>query len=274
MTYRELWQSIATECGPREAQAVVRLLLGDMFGLDLADIITFDSGMLPQTDQLRLIEAMKRLRQGEPVQYVLGHETFCGRRFQVSPAVLIPRPETEMLVSLAEERPCRTLLDVGTGSGCIAISVKLDCPDTSVSAWDVSPEALAVAQSNAQRLGAEVDFRLQNALYPPDDKSVWDVIVSNPPYVRESEKTAMEANVLKYEPEGALFVPDSDPLRFYSAIGNYAAGALRRGGRLLMECNTALAEDVAELLSGLSFTDVNTVADQFGRPRFVTSIRP
>lgn len=274
MTYRELWQSIAAEVGQREAQAVVRLLLGDMFGLDLADIITFDSNSLPQASQLRLSEAMRRLRQGEPVQYVLGHETFCGRRFEVSPAVLIPRPETEMLVGLAEENSGDKLLDVGTGSGCIAISVKLDCPDTAVSAWDISPEALDVARSNAQRLGAEVDFLLQDALCPPADDGAWDVIVSNPPYVRESEKAGMEPNVLRYEPEKALFVPDSDPLRFYAAIGNYAMRALRSGGRLLFECNTALTEDVASLLCDMGLQEVGTVADQFGLPRFVTSIKP
>lgn len=274
MTYRELWQSLAAVAGRREAQAVVRLLLGDMFGLDLADIITFDSGSLAVADQLRLSEAMKRLRRGEPVQYVLGHETFCGRSFEVSPAVLIPRPETETLVALAEELPGGKVLDVGTGSGCIAISVKLDGPETAVSAWDVSAEALAVARGNAKRLGAEVDFRLQDALCPPADNGVWDVIVSNPPYVRESEKAGMEQNVLKYEPEQALFVPDSDPLRFYTAIGSYALLALRSGGRLLFECNTALVEDVARLLSDKGLQEVSIVADQFGRPRFVTSIKP
>lgn len=271
MTYRELWQSIAAVVGHREAQAVVRLLLEDMFGLDLADIITFDSNSLPQGDQLQLSEAIKRLKHGEPVQYVLGHETFCGRRFEVSPAVLIPRPETEMLVSLAEENSGDKLLDVGTGSGCIAISVKLDCPDTAVSAWDISPEALDVARSNAQKLGAEVDFQLQDALCPPADDGAWDVIVSNPPYVRESEKTGMEPNVLHYEPEKALFVPDSDPLRFYAAIGNYAMRALRSGGQLLFECNTALTDGVASLLNDMGLQDVSTVADQFGLPRFVTS---
>lgn len=272
MTYRELWQSLIPVCGQQEAQAVVRLLLGSMFGLSLADIITFSTDSLPSADRHRLSAAMNRLIGHEPVQYVLGYETFLGRKFTVNPAVLIPRPETEQLVSMAESCSGRSVLDIGTGSGCIAISVALDCPDKAVTAWDVSPEALLVAQDNAKRLGAKVNFELRDALNPPQDNGRWDVIVSNPPYVCNSEKAQMEQNVLRFEPAGALFVPDSDPLLFYRAIAVYARKALRRGGSLLFECNKAFAADVAQMLGSMGFRDSETIDDQFGMPRFVNTI--
>lgn len=251
---------------------MVRLLLSSMFGLSLADIITFSTDNLPSADQKRLSAAMNRLAEHEPVQYVLGYETFLGRKFSVNPAVLIPRPETEKLVGMAESCIGRRVLDIGTGSGCIAISVALDCPDKVVAAWDVSPEALLVAKDNAKRLGAKVDFELRDALNPPKDYGRWDVIVSNPPYVCNSEKVQMEQNVLQFEPARALFVPDNAPLLFYRAIAIYARKALCSGGRLLFECNKTYAADVARMLGNMGFRDSETIDDQFGMPRFVNTI--
>lgn len=250
----------------------MRLLLSSMFGLSLADIITFSTDSLSPADRQRLSVAMDRLVENEPVQYVLGYETFLGRKFAVNPAVLIPRPETEQLVGMAERCSGQSVLDIGTGSGCIAISVALDCPDKAVTAWDISNEALLVAQDNARRLGAKVDFELQDALSPPHDNSRWDVIVSNPPYVCNREKAQMEQNVLQFEPARALFVPDDDPLLFYRAIAMYARKSLCSGGRLLFECNKAFAADVAQMLGNMGFSNPETIDDQFGMPRFVNTI--
>ena len=168
-----------------------------------------------------------------------------------------------------EEAPHPSILDIGTGSGCIAITVALALPQARVTAWDISTDALAIAAGNAHRLGASVRFEHQDALSAPDDKERWDVIVSNPPYICDKERADMSDNVLSYEPELALFVPDSAPLLFYRAIARYASKALKPGGRLLFETNTAYAHEVAQAMADEGFTAIEVRNDCFGKPRMV-----
>lgn len=168
-----------------------------------------------------------------------------------------------------EEAPHPSILDIGTGSGCIAITVALALPQARVTAWDISTDALAIAAGNAHRLGASVRFEHQDALSAPDDEERWDVIVSNPPYICDRERADMSDNVLSYEPELALFVPDSDPLLFYRAIARYASKALKPGGRLLFETNTAYVHEVAQTMADEGFTAIEVRNDCFGKPRMV-----
>lgn len=168
-----------------------------------------------------------------------------------------------------EEVPHPSILDIGTGSGCIAITVALALPQARVTAWDISTDALAIAAGNAHRLGASVRFEHQDALSAPDDEACWDVIVSNPPYICDRERADMSDNVLSYEPELALFVPDSDPLLFYRAIARYASKALKPGGRLLFETNTAYVHEVAQTMANEGFTAIEVRNDCFGKPRMV-----
>lgn len=168
-----------------------------------------------------------------------------------------------------EEAPHPSILDIGTGSGCIAITIALALPQARVTAWDISTDALAIAAGNAHRLGASVRFEHQDALSAPDDEERWDVIVSNPPYICDRERADMSDNVLSYEPELALFVPDSDPLLFYRAIARYASKALKPGGRLLFETNTAYAHEVAQAMANEGFTAIEVRNDCFGKPRMV-----
>lgn len=190
-----------------------------------------------------------------------------------------PKKEEQLLSSLlknnnevsekGEEAPHPSILDIGTGSGCIAITVALALPQARVTAWDISTDALAIAAGNAHRLGASVRFEHQDALSAPDDEERWDVIVSNPPYICDKERADMSDNVLSYEPELALFVPDSDPLLFYRAIARYASKALKPGGRLLFETNTAYAHEVAQTMADEGFTAIEVRNDCFGKPRMV-----
>lgn len=297
MTYNQLWKRLTAIYNEREAQAIVRTVLDALFGMSLTDICLGKVTQLSADDTTRLEKIMQRLEKSEPVQYVLGAEWFAGRLFSVAPGVLIPRPETEDLVKWAcdeakekekednskeergkeekeglrkgEEAPHPSILDIGTGSGCIAITVALALPQARVTAWDISPDALAIAAGNAHKLGASVRFEHQDALSAPDDKERWDVIVSNPPYICDRERADMSDNVLSYEPELALFVPDSDPLLFYRAIARYASKALKPGGRLLFETNTAYAHEVAQAMADEGFTAIEVRNDCFGKPRMV-----
>ena len=294
MTYNQLWKRLTAIYNEREAQAIVRTVLDALFGMSLTDICLGKVTQLSADDTTRLEKIMQRLEKSEPVQYVLGAEWFAGRLFDVAPGVLIPRPETEDLVKWAcdeakekednskeergkeekedskkEEVPHPSILDIGTGSGCIAITVALALPQARVTAWDISTDALAIAAGNAHRLGASVRFEHQDALSAPDDEERWDVIVSNPPYICDRERADMSDNVLSYEPELALFVPDSDPLLFYRAIARYASKALKPGGRLLFETNTAYSHEVAQTMANEGFTAIEVRNDCFGKPRMV-----
>ena len=275
MTYNDIWHRLVSVYDVGEAKAVARMLLEERFGMSFADIICGGVEALSAADSQWLEEAVARLESSEPVQYVLGWAWFCGNKFDVGKGVLIPRPETEWLVERAVELATKRntgdmrILDIGTGSGCIAVSMKKALPEAYVEAWDISADALAIAAANARGLGVDVAFKLRDALDVSNTTSdSWDIIVSNPPYIREAERADMAVNVVDYEPESALFVPDDDPLLFYSAIAHYAHGSLRRGGKLLFECNTRFATATADMMRSCGFYDVRVAADCFGKPRF------
>ena len=293
MTYDDIWHRLGGVYDQREARAVARMLVEEKFSLSFADIICGGVEALPDADKQWIEAAVKRLEQGEPIQYVLGWAWFGGLKFNVRSGVLIPRPETEWLVdnicahpAPSNDRPLR-ILDIGTGSGCIALSIKQRLPETYVEAWDISTEALSIAADNARSLGLDVVWRQQDALNitpnvlstTPNDNSVvpdsplWDVIVSNPPYICERERTDMARNVLEHEPSTALFVPDTDPLLFYRAITRYAVGSLNEGGRLLFECNTLYAGDTARMMADEGMTATQVYDDCFGKPRFAVGKR-
>ncbi len=308
MTYQEIWQCLSSSYDEREAKAVARYLLDVGYGLTMTDII---GGAVETLDESRLNEQLRRLQAGEPVQYVLGRTFFCGHEFRVRPGVLIPRPETEELVGVACDRVARygersgrnngersgrsdgegsgrsdgegsgravRILDIGTGSGCIAISLALAIPDAQVEAWDISDEALAIARENARRLGAKVTFKKEDILRKQIAPSLWrglgeaTLIISNPPYICEKERKDMEQRVLDHEPSLALFVPDDDPLLFYRAIAEYATRALTPKGLLLFEINPLYKDAMEEMLLSLHFHDIVFHKDQFGKIRFCESV--
>ena len=279
MTYRELWPLLVPVYGEGEAKGIARLVFDRLFGLSLTHICIGKDTQLSDNERKKASEIASRLVRGEPVQYILGCESFGGRDFFVAPGVLIPRPETALLPQLVRDychgiNNAPRILDIGTGSGCIAVSMALDVPESIVTAWDISPEALAIARKNAATLGATVAFVLQDALNPPADVNRWDVVVSNPPYICERERLEMEPNVLDHEPHTALFVPDDDPLLFYRAISSYAASALKRGGKLLFEINALYADEMRGMLLDMGFDNVEIIPDMFGRQRFAAATRP
>lgn len=271
MTYNDIWRRLAKLYSDNEAKAIIRLLLEEKFNFSLTDIVCGAVDALPDSSCLKLEQDLVRLEKGEPIQYVLGSCMFFGRRFNVAPGVLIPRPETEQLCKFVIEGMKRTgnpqILDIGTGSGCIASTLSLDIPQASITAWDISAKALEIASDNAGRLGAHVEFVRQDALNAPTDSNLWDAIVSNPPYICYKEKAAMEKNVLDNEPHLALFVPDDDPLLFYRHISEYAVKALKRNGMLFFEINERYGETTAEMLHRLGFKDIKTIKDIFGKDR-------
>lgn len=289
MTYDDIWRRLAGVYDQREARAVARMLVEEKFGLSFTDIICGGIETLSDADKQWIEAAVKRLEQGEPIQYVLGWAWFGGLKFNVRSGVLIPRPETEWLVdnicahpAPSNDRPLR-ILDIGTGSGCIALSIKQRLPEAYVEAWDISTDALSIAADNASSLGLDIVLRQQDALnITPDvpstapndnngatnDPLFWDVIVSNPPYICQRERADMARNVLDHEPSTALFVPDTDPLLFYRAITRYAVGSLNEGGRLLFECNTLYADDTASMMNDEGMAATEVFDDCFGKPRF------
>lgn len=265
---RRIAAPLAALYGEREAAQIARIVASELSGVREADFLT-DPGVpldIPGLDRI-----VEELVAGRPFQYVLGRADFAGRTFLVREGVLIPRPETEELVAwIAREcRDARTLLDVGTGSGCIAVTLALDLPQTHVCAADISDDALAVAEENARRLGAAVGFRRADAL--GDLSGVFpgpfDVIVSNPPYVPRSECPQMRRNVTGYEPACALFVPDDDPLLFYRAIARAARGMLSPGGRLFFEIHERQGEAVCRMLADEGYADIVLRRDMNEKPR-------
>lgn len=278
MTYRDLWRSLLCVYGEGEAHAIADLVLAEAFGLSKTNALCGGVERLPADDAVRLQDVVRRLQDAEPVQYVLGRAGFCGREFLVRQGVLIPRPETAELcrwiVSENSGVERQRVLDIGTGSGCIAITLSLDLSAADVSAWDISPEAVAVARQNAGRLHAPVTIERHDILTAEPDSAAWNIIVSNPPYVCECEKTAMHANVLMHEPPASLFVPDTNPLLFYRAIARYAAVSLRPHGRLYFEINPLYAADTAQLLHEEGFDRIEIKKDEQGKERMISCHSP
>lgn len=276
MTYRELWRTLEPLYGNGEARAITDYVLDVCFGLSKADILCGAVDEMTAEKTAELNKIFGRLTKGEPVQYVLGRAEFSGRWFNVRPGVLIPRPETEELCAwiTADSKASGSpkVLDIGTGSGCIAITLQLDMPESKVTAWDISADALDVARENAQLLGANVNFVKQDALNAKPEGE-WDVIVSNPPYICEKEKKDMAVNVLEHEPHTALFVPDADPLLFYRAITRLAVQTLSKGGRLYFEINPIYADDTCRMMRAEGMTAVELRSDMYGKQRMAKGIK-
>lgn len=273
-TYNSLWRQLTAVYEPGEAKAIVRYVLETALGLSPTDIYCGKAEELSAADSARLASIMARLRKAEPVQYVLGEAEFCGRSFKVGPGILIPRPETEELCrwiteSADRKHPAGQVLDLCSGSGCIGITLALDLPGAEVTAWDIADEALQAATDNAERLGAQVKVERRDVLALPTDSPHWDLMVSNPPYICDRERSGMAHNVLDYEPERALFVPDDDPIRFYRAICLYAQQALKSGGWLYFEINPLYKDLIRETAAELDFKDIAFKDDQFGHTRFM-----
>ena len=274
-TKRHFTEVLAERFPQREAEQLMRILLEDLFDIDLKRQLIEPDLRIDEIQHFQLEQAVKRLMVGEPVQYVTGVARFCDLLLKVSPAVLIPRPETEELVqkigtSLPEEKPMR-VWDIGTGSGCIAIVLAKHFTNAEVIAFDVSEEALEIAKENAESNGAKVTFVHDDVLHPTSDyfNRPVNVVVSNPPYVCDSERAAMEATVLDWEPEKALFVPDDDPLRFYRQILALAKNQLNPDGQVWFEINERMGKEMLSLCREMGFSNAEVLEDFAEKPRFV-----
>ena len=297
-TYQQFWQSLTPLYDAGEAQAIVRTVLDVEYGMTLTDIICGKVNELSSDEERNLEEIITRLQNGEPVQYVLGEADFAGRTFHVEPGVLIPRPETAELCQWIEEEVSsldaddpKQILDICTGSGCIAITLGLTLPNSEVTGWDISEDALRIAQGNVEILKARnVRIEYQDALMLPKAAEAaeaaeiseaaesslsksWNIIVSNPPYICEKEKADMEKNVLEHEPSIALFVPDKEPLKFYRAIAEYASSALKSEGALYFEINPIYEKEIREMLEELGFKDIKTKEDAYGKKRMMKAMK-
>lgn len=295
--HRHITATLVARYDVGEARAQAFILLEDAFGVARLDVYADKVRYFSSDECQRLLSILQSLGEGVPLQYALGEAKFCGRAFAVNPSTLIPRPETEELVhwcvaeveqtfgssqaqhalpgsgeqhALPEFVEQYTLLDVGTGSGCIAISLALALgAEWQVQAWDISPAALDVARRNALRHGATVDFRQQDALDTSAVSDRYHVIVSNPPYICDSERSEMASHVLDHEPHAALFVPDADPMLFYRALAQLARRTLMPGGLLMVEINRAYAAETMAVFEQAGLTDATLRHDAYGNPRMV-----
>ena len=258
--------------GLHEAESVARLVVCDRLEYNLSQLVTHYDEECDIVDLERIVE---ELRRGRPVQYVLGRAEFCELEFEVEEGVLIPRPETEELVYRIAETAKRgaRILDIGTGSGAIAITLAKFVKDAEVVAVDISHEALVIAEHNAERLGAKVDFVKADALGDLSSLGEFDVIVSNPPYIPQSDIVDMRKNVVDFEPHTALFVPDDDILKFYRATAENATKMLREGGSLWFEIYEKAGEEVCVMLCEMGFTQTELFKDANAKPRMVWSRR-
>lgn len=253
-----------------EASALAFMLIEETTQLSKAQILTSDCD---GTDADSLLSMAQTIASGTPIQQVLGYAYFCGLKLKVTPSVLIPRPETEELVRwVVDESPApRSILDIGTGSGCIAIALAKALPQTRLTAIDISDEALAVARENAKMHDADIDFIQADILNPNPylANNRFDVIVSNPPYICNKEADEMEKNVLDHEPHVALFVPDDDPLLFYRAIAEKTLTMLTPDGTLFFEINRLYAQELTTMLQSMGFQHITVRQDQFNNDRML-----
>ena len=308
-TKRLFIEKLSEKFPQHEAEQLIRILLEDLFGIDLKRQLMDPNLCIDERQHYLLSEAVRRLLEGEPVQYVTGMARFGDLLIKVSPAVLIPRPETEELVqkicstsllchsiqlpmsfqrghvrerempsirrsqsmaAVYKDSPPKRIWDIGTGSGCIAIALAKQFPDAEVIAFDVSDEALQIAKENAESNGVMVIFVHDDVLHPQSDyfNQPVDLVVSNPPYVCDSERAAMEANVLDWEPDTALFVPDDDPLRFYRKILELAKKQMNPDGQVWFEINEQMGEEMLLLCREMGFAEAEVLEDYVGKQRF------
>lgn len=267
-----LREQLSKSYEPQEANALARIIFCDMLGQSNVDYYLCKDMDLSGNEEEKVKSILQRLEKYEPIQYIEGKKYFSGREFFVRQGVLIPRPETEELVELAAQacKPNAKILDIGTGSGCIAISLAKKLPEAEVHAWDISEAALEVAKQNNEQLSASVHFEQHDILtYQATGEEAFDLIISNPPYITESEKAEMETNVLAWEPSIALFVPDNDPLLFYRRIGELALRMLTPNGKLFFEINRAYGDATKQLLCNQGYKNIHIQKDLSGNDRFV-----
>lgn len=261
---------------PDEIRSIVYLLLEKKFNITKSNIIAASD--IPDFTQGELHPIIKRINKGEPIQYIIGTQEFYGRTFKVDPSVLIPRPETEILITTVIDHlnmsiiDSPKILDIGTGSGCIPITLQLELNTKDVTGIDISEKAIATARSNNQLHNTQVNFLLADVLNDPLPDKNYDIIVSNPPYVTEREKSGMKINVLNFEPHNALFVPDNDPLLFYKVIAEKSKACLNYGGVVAVEINQLFGNDVEVIFTKNSFRFVEIINDLSGKDRIVKAI--
>ena len=285
-TLKRLRNELRPIYGDRETEAIIRIIFHHVKGWSLTDMLIHEPEELSPFIKSEIEGILERLKRHEPIQYITGEARFHGLELHVTPDVLIPRPETAELVDIiaddADGREDLRVLDIATGSGCIAIALARTLKFAKVTALDVSAAALEVARGNDRELRTGVTFIEADIFKWPEDEENegdssgrgavqgrFDVIVSNPPYIDESEKTGMDPNVTDYEPHLALFVPDDDPLRFYRRIANVGRLLLVKGGRLYFEINPRHAKEMVGLLKNNGYEDVEVIRDSYGKERFV-----
>lgn len=261
---------------PGEIRALTNMILEKELNLTATDILTRKLTNLSEASTRNIEEITNRLKKFEPIQYILGETYFFNLRFKINNNVLIPRPETEELVewvlSFAKNKKMN-ILDIGTGSGCIAVSVAKNSPGSTVFGWDVSADAIEIARANALLNHTEVKFEVKDILEKQAHDGAFDLIVSNPPYIAETEKTDMEENVLGFEPHLALFVPNSNPLLFYEKISEFAQMHLAKDGALFFEINRANGEEITEMLVEKGFKQVELRRDISGNQRMIKAVK-
>ena len=260
-----------------EALALAKMLLVEVFDFSTLELYGGKDKEFSEKHRSVLTEMIRRLQKNEPIQYIIGIESFFGLTFEVNPNVLIPRPETQELVSWIIEDyqsdDSVQILDIGTGSGCIPISLGKQLSKAEVESWDISEGALEVASRNCERNGVKVLLRQKDVLKSTPEGNLYDVIVSNPPYITNKEKVEMESNVLDWEPSLALFVPDEDPLLFYRKIAQLGCDMLKEGGSLYFEINRAYGEETILMLKELGYNQIELKKDSWGNDRMIKAKR-
>lgn len=259
-----------------EIKAITRLVLKEVCGILPSDLFSCKNTILSDAEKQKLEDIIVRLKKQEPLQYIFGETKFYGLTFHVNSHVLIPRPETEELVEWViseKEDKTKSILDIGTGSGCIAVTLAKKIPSVYVEAWDISVDALKVAKENAKSNSVTVNFKQKDVLKDSGDVEKFDVIVSNPPYVTESEKHEMDSNVLDFEPHTALFVPDDNALLFYDRIADLALKRLNPKGKLYFEINRSKGKEIVEMLLQKRFLNVDLRKDISGNVRMIRAQR-
>ena len=277
-TIKNIREKLSQIYSSEEIESITRLILEDVTGYGRLQLHLRRTELLSEPKIMQIEEIINRLLAHEPIQYILGKTEFFGLPFKVTPNVLIPRPETEELVNWIireEKKSCQSMLDIGTGSGCIPIAIDKNANIENIEGWDISEEALNIARQNAAQNDSGVQFSLQDIFDTSNvpKSSKWDVIVSNPPYVLMEESALMEKNVVDFEPHLALFVPEHDPLVFYRAIARFAAVHLRPQGCLYFEINERMGAQTSKLLQKSGFAEILTRKDLQGKERMIRARR-
>ncbi len=273
--FTQITESLKDLYPPEEIKSISKIICEDLLGLNYLSLYLDKDIIISDKQKQDLISILNRLKTFEPIQYLVKEVQFMGHTFFVDSGVLIPRPETEYLVELIlkQEGDAKTFLDIGTGSGCIAISLAKGLPKSTVDAWEISDRAIQIAKKNNQKLKAGVTIKKRDVFQSLTETSLYDVIVSNPPYITEKERKKMEPNVLEWEPDLALFVPDAKPLLYYEQIAKVARDLLVVGGVLYFEINSLYGQETVDLLVESGFVHVEIIKDLYGCDRFIRAER-